>query len=114
MAQVDHSNAHAAALRRAEVERKREADEKAAVWGFVWTLFAFKVITIGVLLIWIGPLEFVKVAAIAFWPFMLVPGIALAGPVGYRWRRRKLRRRRKSLQQAEFSTGSDSAGGSKR
>lgn len=111
MAKVDHSNAHAAALRRAEAERKQEADEKAAVWGFVWTLFAFKVITVGVLLIWIGPLEFAKVASIALWPFLIIPGIALAGPVGYRWRRRRVRRQLAKLKRSEFSNGDGSRNG---
>jgi len=110
MAQIDHSRVHEIALRRAEAERKQEADEKAAVWGFVWTLFAFKIITVGVLLIWIGPLEFVKVAAIALWPFMIIPGIALAGPVSYRWRRRRLRRQRAALKRAEFSVEDESRG----
>jgi hypothetical protein len=103
MAQIDHSNAHAAALRRAEAERKQEADEKAAVWGFLWTLFAFKVITVGVLLIWIAPGEFAAVAALATWPFLIIPGAALAGPVGYQMRKRRMRRQRAALKHAEFS-----------
>jgi hypothetical protein len=111
MATVDHSNAHSAALKRAEAERKQEADEKAAVWGFVWTLFAFKVITVGVLLVWLDPLDFVKVASIAIWPFLIIPGVALAGPVGYRWRRRRVRRQLGKLKHAEFSTGDGSRNG---
>jgi hypothetical protein len=103
MAHVDHSNAHALALKRAEAERKREADEKAAVWGFLWTLFAFKIITVGVLLIWIAPGEFAAVAALATWPFLIIPGAALAGPVGYQVRKRRIRRRREALERAEFS-----------
>jgi hypothetical protein len=110
MAQIDHSNAHIAALRRQDAERKRAADEKAAVWGFLWTLFAFKVITIAVLLIWIGPGEFVKVASLATWPFLIIPGAALAGPIGYRVRRRQVRRRREALRRAEFVIREDARG----
>jgi hypothetical protein len=103
MAYVDHSNAHAIALKRAEAERKREADEKAAVWGFLWTLFAFKIITVGVLLVWIAPDEFAKVAALATWPFLIIPGAALVGPVGYQVRKRRMRRQRAALERAEFT-----------
>jgi FtsH-binding integral membrane protein len=107
MAQIDHSHAHAAALRRQEAERKQAADERATVWAFVWTLFAFKVITVGVLLFWIAPQEFAPVAALATWPFLIVPGVALAGPIGYRWRLRKVRRKREALRQAEFSVSEE-------
>ncbi len=111
MAQIDHSQAHAAALRRQEAERKQAADERATVWAFVWTLFAFKVITVGVLLFWIAPQEFAPVAALSTWPFLIIPGAALAGPIGYRWRRRRVRRKRDALRRAEFSIADGSDNG---
>ena len=103
MAMIDSSARHHAALERMTAERKREQDEKATVWAFVWTLFAFKIASVGVLLYWIGPGEFAYIVGATTWPWLIIPGAALAGPISYRLRLRRMRKRREQLRQAEFS-----------
>jgi hypothetical protein len=103
MAMIDHSVQHQAALKRLSAERKREEDERITVWAFVWTLFGFKIASVLVLLFWIGPGEFAYIVGATTWPWLIIPGAALAGPIGYRLRLRRMRKRRDQLRQAEFS-----------
>lgn len=103
MAMTDYSARHHAALERQAAEQKREQDEKATVWAFVWTLFAFKMASVLVLLYWVGPGEFAYLVGATTWPWLVIPGIALAGPVSYRLRLRRMRKRRDALRRAEFN-----------
>jgi type VI protein secretion system component VasK len=105
MAMTDLSARHHAALERLSAEQKQERDEKATVWAFIWTLFAFKIASVAVLLYWIGPGEFAYIVGATTWPWLVIPGIALSGPIGYRLRLRRMRKRREALRRAEFSTG---------
>lgn len=103
MAMIDHSAQHHAALTRMESERKREQDEKVTAWAFLWTLFGFKMASVLVLLFWIGPGEFAYIVGATTWPWLVIPGIALAGPISYQLRLRRMRKRREHLRRAEFS-----------
>lgn len=103
MAMIDHSAKHQAALERLAAERKREHDEKVTAWAFIWTLFGFKMASVLVLLFWIGPGEFAYIVGATTWPWLVIPGIALAGPISYQLRLRRMRKRRDQLRRAEFS-----------
>ncbi len=106
MATTDLSARHNAALERQTAERKQEEDERITAWAFIWTLFGFKMASVVVLLYWIGPGEFAYIVGATTWPWLVIPGIALAGPIGYRLRLRRMRKRREELRRAEFELGS--------
>jgi hypothetical protein len=105
MAMTDLSARHDAALQRLAAERKQEQDERTTAMAFLWTLFGFKMASVLVLLYWIGPGEFAYIVGATTWPWLVIPGLALAGPISYRLRRRQVRKRRDALRRAEFSTG---------
>ncbi len=93
------------ALSALEQERKEENEGKSAAWAFVWTLFTFKIITVGI--IWYaaaGSSESSGMLMATTWFWFIIPAIAIAGPVLYRVRLIRQRRRRKALRQAEWST----------
>ncbi|CAN5843548.1 MAG: hypothetical protein M3451_01115 [Chloroflexota bacterium] len=88
--------------REREIKDNREAQR--AVWGFVWTLFAFKILTVGV--IWYsatstGTHSFAMIAATT-WYWLFIPIAAIAGPLMFRWRLLRMRRRREQLRGAEW------------
>jgi hypothetical protein len=90
-------------LVRLEDERKRDADGISAAWGFLWTLFAFKIAT--VLVIWwaaTGSGEDLSVIIATTWYWFVIPAGAIAGPLMIRWRMLRLRRRREALRQSEW------------
>jgi hypothetical protein len=101
MAAVDIHEFATAASQAAEARRK--ADEKAAVWGFLWTLFAFKILTV-VAIFWAagGSSEAGVLLSATTWPWLILPGIAIAGPLAYRYRLRRVRARREALRHAEW------------
>lgn len=103
MATFDQSARHSAILAQQDAEAKEAADAKQVVHAFLWTLFVFKVVTLGVLLFWVRPSEIWIVLGAASWPWMVIPGVALAGPIGYRLRLRRVRRRREALRRAEWA-----------
>jgi len=105
MAMIDVDARHHAALERQAAERKQEEDERVTAWAFIWTQFAFKMASVAVLLYWIGPGEFAYIVGATTWPWLVIPGIALAGPIGYRLRLRRMRKRREELRRAEFHVG---------
>ena len=94
------------ALRRLEQERREEDDARRAVWGFLWILFAFKIVTIGV--IWYvaaGSGESLSMIVITTWYWLVIPVAAISGPLLFRWRMIQVRKRRERLKAAEFSVG---------
>ena len=94
------------ALAALERERKEAADNRRTVWAFVWILFAFKIVTVGV--IWYvaaGSRESTDLIMATTWFWLAIPAFAIAGPMLYRWRLVRQRRRREALRQAEWSTG---------
>jgi fatty acid desaturase len=89
-----------------EQERKDEVDARQAVWVFLWTLFIFKIVTVGI--IWYvakGSHEAQALIYATTWFWLIIPAAALGGPVLY-WRRlRKQRRRREALRRSEWEIG---------
>lgn len=79
----------------------REEDHSAG-WAFLWVLFAFKMAT--VFLIWWASRSYSTgvflVATTWFW--MVIPALALAAPMAFRWRLIKMRKRRAALQRSEW------------
>lgn len=86
-----------------EIEQERAADEKSTVWAFVWTLFAFKIVTV-LATFWAaaGSLEAGVILLATNWFYLAVPAIAVAGPLAFRYRLRKARRRRMAMLRAEW------------
>ncbi|MGI8643908.1 MAG: hypothetical protein ACR2LS_07305 [Thermomicrobiales bacterium] len=78
------------------------ADDHTTGWIFLWVLFAFKMAT--VFIIWWASRSYSTgvflVATTWFW--MVIPVLALAAPVAFRWRLLKMRKRRVALQQSEW------------
>lgn len=93
-------------LRRLERERREEDDARRAVWGFLWTLFWFKIGTIAI--IWYvaaGSGEDLVVIMMTTWYWLVIPIVAISGPVLFRWRMMRVRRQRAVLLQAEWQEG---------
>jgi hypothetical protein len=101
MASVDIHEFASDASRAADDRRK--ADERSTVWAFLWTLFAFKIITVGVIF-WAasGSGEAGVMLAATTWPWLILPAIALTGPIAYYLRLRRVRARRARLLRSEW------------
>jgi hypothetical protein len=78
-------------------------DEFVGLWPFIWILFGFKVVML-LCIVWFATRsrEDVSILAATHWFFMLIPMIAVMGPLAYQWRVRKVRRRRARLQASEW------------
>jgi hypothetical protein len=84
------------------IDRKREEDERSVVWVFLWTLLAFKLATVA-LIIWASKsFEAGVLVSATTWPFLVIPAMALAGPILYHYRLRRVRARRKQLLRSEW------------
>lgn len=84
-------------------EEKQKRDEHTTVWVFIWTLFVFKVVTVGAILWasgWSGEARLLMFAT--SWIWIGFPLFALAGPTIFFIRRRRVRRKRVALQRAEW------------
>jgi|SRR5215208_6225091 len=90
------TSAHAA-------EQQREADEKSTAWAFIWTLFAFKVVTI-VATFWFaaGSLDAAIILLATNWIWLVIPVFAIAGPLAFHYRMRRARRRRAAMMRSEW------------
>jgi hypothetical protein len=94
----------ARALRRMERQRAEEQDARRAVWAFLWILFVFKIVTVG--LIWyvaLGSGESMGMIFATTWYWLLIPVGAISGPALVRWRMVQMRKRRSRLLQSEFA-----------
>jgi hypothetical protein len=87
-----------------ERERAREEQGRRLAWGFLYTLFAFKIAT--VLVIWYAAsstrmhdLPFIIATT---WYWLLIPAVGIAGRMVYRWRLIQMRRQRDRLKGAEW------------
>lgn len=90
------------AARTREVER--DDSGRRAAWAFLWVLFAFKIVTVAA--IWwaatsahSGQMDFIVATT---WYWFLIPIVAIAGPLAFRWRLLQMRRRREKLRGAEW------------
>jgi hypothetical protein len=95
---------HDYATRASQAADEREkADEKRTVWVFLWTLFVFKMATVAVIF-WAaeGSGEAGALLTATTWPFLFIPGFAIAGPIAYYIRLRRVRARRERLRRAEW------------
>lgn len=104
-ADMSHQPETARVLAALEQERKEEAESKKSVWAFVWTLFGFKIVTVGI--VWYaasGSSESTSLILANTWYWIAIPIVAIAGPLLYWWRLVKLRRRRTALHAAEWTT----------
>src|SRR5918995_2058111 len=100
--QLTAEQVQARRLRRLEVEQRNDADGRAAVWGFIWTLFAFKMATVA-LIVWAAKdRESIALVLSTSWFWLFIPAAAISGPILYRIRLRRLRRRRQALRRAEW------------
>ncbi len=101
-AEQAQAQAQARRLRRLETEQRNDADGRAAVWGFIWTLFAFKMATVA-LIVWAAKdRESIALVLSTTWFWLFIPAAAISGPILYRVRLRRLRRRRQALRRAEW------------
>lgn len=92
------------ALRSLEAERRRNEDERITGWAVVWTLFAFKLATVGI--IWYaarGSHEANVYIAATTWYWFAIPVVSLSGLIAFRWRLHKARKQAGRLRQLEFS-----------
>ena len=85
-------------------ERIRDESGRKAGWTFLWTLFVFKIATVGI--IWYAATsthadETAFIVATT-WYWFAIPIVAISGPLLYRWRLLQQRRRREALRGAEW------------
>lgn len=92
-----------------EAERKLLKDEKFTGWAVIWTLFAFKMATVVVIMI-VGANssdretgEAMAYIVSTTWYWFLIPIIAFSGFIAWRLRLRAARKNVSRLRQAEFS-----------
>lgn len=85
-------------------------DDQVPVWAFVWTLFGFKMAVVAIIM-FTHPGHATNVIVLATtWFWVIVPAVALAGPVAFRWRLMKLRKRRQALRRSEWIMDADRIG----
>lgn len=86
-----------------KAEEKAKSSERSTVWAFVWTLFIFKIATVAVIF-WAaeGSGEAGLLITATTWFWVGIPIFAIAGPIVYFVRRRRVRRKRAELQRAEW------------
>ena len=85
-------------------ERIRDESGRKAGWTFLWTLFVFKIATVGI--IWYAATSTrsheTSFIIATTWYWFVIPIVALSGPVLYRWRLVQQRRKREALRGAEW------------
>jgi hypothetical protein len=85
-------------------EHERDESGKRAGWTFLWTLFVFKIVTVGI--IWYAATSThsneTPFIIATTWYWFLIPIIGISGPLLYRWRLVRMRRRREALRGAEW------------
>jgi hypothetical protein len=87
-----------------EEEERRNRSGMRAAWAFLWTLFAFKIVTVGV--IWWAATsthsDETSFIIATTWYWFLIPIAAISGPLLFRWRLIQMRRRRHALRGSEW------------
>lgn len=95
-------------LNNMEHERKLHEDEKSMGWAIVWTLFAFKLATITVIVFvarntqHAGSSEQMAYIVTTTWYWFFIPIVAASGFVTWRLRLRKAKKRAEEMKRREF------------
>lgn len=86
-----------------ENQDSTETDDRRIIWAFLWTLFGFKLATV-LIILWMagGSSEANLLLGATGWPFLVIPAFAMAGPLVYFYRVRRVRARREQLLRAEW------------
>ena len=79
-----------------------EYDSGAAVWGFLWVLFAFKLATVGLIFYHMQTVQTAAFLGATTWYWFPPLAILLAGPILFRYRLRRVRAKREQLRRAEW------------
>lgn len=96
-------------LARMEAEHKMLADEKFTGWAVIWTLFAFKMATLAIIVYvarstpHAGSSEQMAYIAATTWYWFFIPLVAFSGFIAWRLRLRKARKQAERLKHSEFS-----------
>ena len=85
-------------------------DDQVPVWAFVWTLFGFKMAVVAIIVYQQHDHLTNLLLLATTWFWVIVPVAALTGPVLFRWRLMKLRRRRTALRRSEWLLDADRPG----
>ncbi len=97
------------AVRRMEAEHKMLADERFSGWAVIWTLFAFKLATIAVILVVgrhsseAGTEKSWAYIISTTWYWFIIPIVALSGVIAWKLRLRKARKQAMLYRRSEFS-----------
>lgn len=98
------------AIRMMEAEHQLEKDEKFTGWAVIWTLFAFKLGTVAVILIIASQRassdpsgKTMAYVAATTWYWFFIPVVAFSGFVAWRLRLRAARKRAALYRAAEFA-----------
>ena len=101
-AQSSQGGHNAATLAAMEHEAARDRQESSTAWAFLWILLAFKLATVA-MIFWADiSAETGVLLSATTWYWSIIPILATAGPIIYRLRLRRLRRRRAQLQRSEW------------
>lgn len=83
-------------------------DDHGALWPFLWILFWFKAITISATYYFATRSSAdISILIATHWFWLGLPIAAMAGPVVFRWRLMKVRRKRATLHAAEWMVDSE-------
>lgn len=83
--------------------RDEEQEGRTTLWAFAWTLFAFKIATVAAIGWAAGwTTEVNTLIAATTWPWLIVPALAISGPLLFHLRLRRVRARRAALQRSEW------------
>ena len=85
-----------------DIEAARAREERRAVWGFVWVLFAFKIATVVAIVLAARSEEAVVLVVATTWYWLPIPVVAISGTLLFQYRLRRVRRRREQLRRAEW------------
>lgn len=88
-------------------DHETDEDSKAVVAVFLGALFVFKMATVALIFYNLKTFETGLFLGITTWYWFPVAAFLLAGPIGYRWRMRKARKRRAELLRAEWMVKQD-------
>lgn len=96
-------------VRRMEAEHKLESDERFTGWAVIWTLFAFKIATVLMVIILgrnsseAGSAKSWAYIISTTWYWFIIPIVALSGIIAWQIRLRRVRKRADLLRSSEFS-----------